>query len=77
MNATDIAELNGRIAADSAKEKRALIRAKAVMPDDATITNRILYDRRLSDVDIRPMLDRWGKSRRTKRAPIGSLAEQQ
>ncbi len=77
MNATDIAELNGRIAAESAKEKRALSRAKVQMPDDATITNRILHDRGLSEVDIRPLLDRWGKSRRTKRAPIGCLAEQQ
>ncbi len=77
MNAADIAELNGRIAADSAKEKRALSRAKVQMPDDETITNRILHDRRLSDVDIRPLLDRWGKTRRTKRAPLGCVAEQQ
>lgn len=77
MNATDIKELNGRIAAESAKEKRALSRAKVQIPDDETITNRILHDRGLAEIDIRPLLDRWNKNRRTKRAPLGCLAEQQ
>ena len=76
MNAADIAELNGRIADDFAKEKRALCRAKGPLPDDETITNRILQDRGLSAVDIRAMLDRWGKSRRRKQVPLGCVAEQ-